>query len=169
MVRHKAKARQRDDLRWRCKRELQGIMRALLGGEKRYTASRQRNLADAGALLRQMRVGQQPKDFRAGEVWGYAKHKFARRAQQVCEAFGCGAARHPCIRAALSGATARVVSVGGGPGNDLVGYWLYEQLQRGGASTAPSASTLGSADASADASAGASGDASASDDCRLGP
>ena len=119
----------KEALKYRVKRELQGVMRALLGGEAAYTQSRKQNLAAGGALLAKMKVGeQQAVDFTSGACWGYCKHKFERRVQQVCEAFGIGAARHTALQAALCTRANCVASIGGGPGNDLLGFVLFEKL-----------------------------------------
>ena len=90
------------ELRFRCKGELQNVLRQLLGG------SRKQDCANTG--------------------WAYCKQTFGRRVQQVCEAFGAGAERHAALRAALRAPACCVVSIGGGPGNDLFGFVLYEKL-----------------------------------------
>jgi hypothetical protein len=78
-----------------------------------------------------------PEDFEdAGALWGYCRLKWAPRAMLVFEALRQGHAEAFTARwlRARGGAETwcRVASVGGGPGNDLFGVRMFQQLVEGG-------------------------------------
>ena len=92
------------------------------------------NLRKTNALQRQMRTGQQVvQDFEdSGALWGYTRRKFSSRAVMSFELFS--SAREALLagseRAALASmldSHPTVISIGGGPGNDMFGYLLFER------------------------------------------
>lgn len=89
------------------------------------------------ALQKQMRKGLQVLgDFDdLDALWGYTRRKFFSRAITAFELFR--SAEETLRAASTDGAckvfrNATVYSIGGGPGNDLYGYLLFEKYGRGG-------------------------------------
>lgn len=118
--------------------DIVAVVRSRLGSfmqsfldEPVYVAARAEHQTKALELLDKMKKGQQtPEDFEnPGALWGYAKYKWPARAMITFEAFRqahCSGFLAAGPR--LSAADAKVVAIGGGPGNDIFGFELCREL-----------------------------------------
>lgn len=118
------------------KSDLEYVVSRLVKSEE-YSQNKHMNLKSTDALQRQMRTGQQViEDFEnQGALWGYARRKFCSRSVMSYELFS--SARNillasDCkrcfeIASILDANVSSVVSIGGGPGNDMFGYLLFQR------------------------------------------
>jgi hypothetical protein len=88
-----------------------------------YRSQRRLNQEAGAKLLSKMRVGtQRPSDFMdEGALWGYVRFKFAKRAVAVHKALT------EILGEAHNNPGMCVASIGGGPGNDICGYALWNE------------------------------------------
>lgn len=117
------------------KSDLQYVVSRLVKSEE-YSKNKHENLSKTDALQRQMRTGQQVlTDFEdSGALWGYARRKFSSRAVVSYELF-CSAratllassSERGSDVASVLDSNPTVVSIGGGPGNDMFGFLLYQR------------------------------------------
>ena len=134
-------ARVRADVAARLKADLAVVVQGL-AKDPRFTSDRRGNLERAFALQDKMRKGvQRVSDFgHEGALFGYAKRKFSARAAMTFQLLSCaahGEALPQAVRGIVASANPTVVSVGGGPGNDLFGYLLFARHGRGVDATLP--------------------------------
>lgn len=107
---------------------------------KEYSQNKHMSLKKTDSLQRQMRTGQQVmEDFEdPAALFGYARRKFSSRAVISYELFSSARKTllasdcERCIEIAsiLDSKASSVVSIGGGPGNDMFGYLLFQRYGR---------------------------------------
>jgi hypothetical protein len=107
---------------------LKAVLDQLLDGLEQCT--RKANLAKGIALIAQMRKGsQEVADFSdRGALWGYTKYKFFSRAVCAFELFRSAAAVAEATGHIRWQDNPLIVSIGGGPANDIYGYILFLAL-----------------------------------------
>jgi len=117
------------------KSDLQYVVSRLAKCEE-YALNKHENLKRTCVLQRQMRTGQQVvQDFEdSGALWGYACRKFSSRAVMSFELFSSARATllASCCAEIVALSTLlesdpTVISIGGGPGNDMFGYLLFQR------------------------------------------
>jgi hypothetical protein len=109
---------------------LRGVMKKLAESPL-YKPASQLNKKAGAKLLKRMKKGRQELiDFEDEHaLWGYVKSIFAKRAFNVCDSFLEIWHKDPRFAEALKGdQSPRVLSLGGGPGNCLVGFLVFERL-----------------------------------------
>lgn len=119
------------------KSDLQYVVSRLATSNKEFSDNKHENLKKTCILQRQMRLGQQVvQDFQdPGALWGYARRKFSSRATIAFELFSSARdtllesedAETKKLATNVLESNPTVVSIGGGPGNDLFGYLLFQR------------------------------------------
>jgi hypothetical protein len=112
-------------------REIIRVVMKQLAESPLYKPASQKNKKAGAKLLKRMKKGKQELvDFEDEHaLWGYVKSIFAKRAFNVCDSFLEVWHKDDRFKEVLNNdEPAQVLSLGGGPGNCLVGFRVFEQL-----------------------------------------